>query len=968
MKKFLFFIIFSLGFLNVYAQLDREHWFAPMVDRSRTQTNPAYQTLYMSTDQTTPFPVTIYSNNVVIGTVTISKNNPGKFDVPRQYIISNGINTNTTLNNLDVFKVITKGLYLNGERPFFASLRFSVYNHGEIITSKGGAGLGTTFRAVPAPITAYSGNVSFMTSVLATEDNTQVTINGFNPSIIFTDGAARTQFTFTLNRGQSYIIDGMDVATQNMTGFIGAKIVANKPITITNGNFNGQYATTATGSTDILMDQGVPVEKLGQEFVLMKGNGPTTSNMEKALIVATEDNTQIYLNGSATAVTTLNAGQSYTTPNNAYIQQTPTAAGHYNMHIRADKNIYVYQLLAGLASGSVEATGGMNYIPPLSCYLPKKIDEIGKIQENFIRSNNNPGGILNVPTKLNIITEKGATIDVKRDGVSLTLNANNGPFNVTGTNDWVTYSIPNITGNVAVFSSHAVTAGISAGNDAVGYGGYFAGFSFTPAILKSQGECIQDGEVRLEVIEGFNSYQWVIKTGATYVPAPGVNNLYYYIPTQAGIYAVILQQGSCDPIQTDDFKFFNCTSYTNTDYDICSDITITPAFSLSTQSLNPPTVVIDTPPTKGTATVNTTTGVITYTATPNQTGIDTFKYTFDGIGAIPDRETAQATIHLNQIEKYDVTLQECTDTTTGTYDLTLAAVTPDTSVTKVYYQTLLGAQNQIPGDVIPNPTNYTSAGGFVYVRMQNNFGCFAIAQIELQLKTNPGVHPELYTKLHCDEDIDGIIDGVYKVDLNTITPIVVPSILDFTRYYTNQASAIAGGTDNITGIYSFNAGSNSIWVRADNPQFCNTIKEIILNIGNKVPLIADPATATVCDSYLDSTEDIDLTDYINVLYTGATTNVWFYNTLADAQNNTPAGGINTAQTITGDITFYVRIIAPGFCDNIGTLNLLLKDEGTPSPVLLPTYTTCEDKTIVLDPGPGYASYLWNTGAATQTIT
>ena len=147
--------------------------------------------------------------------------------------------------------------------------------------------------------------------------------------------------------------------------------------------------------------------------------------------------------------------------------------------------------MAGDALESMVATGGFNYIPPLSCYLPKKIDEIGKINENEYRSN----GVfysLTVPTKLNIITERNATVDIKRNGASITMLPSYGPFNVPGNNDWVTFSLPpsQTYGNIAIFSSKAVTAGISAGNDAVGYGGYFAGFSFIPAIVKTEGECL----------------------------------------------------------------------------------------------------------------------------------------------------------------------------------------------------------------------------------------------------------------------------------------------------------------------------------------------------------------------------------------------------------------------------------------------------------------------------------------------
>ena len=113
------------------------------------------------------------------------------------------------------------------------------------------------------------------------------------------------------------------------------------------------------------MDQGVPVDKLGQEFVLMKGNGDPNNNMEKGLILATENNTEIYINNGTSPVATLNAGQYYLTSNSAYINQ---GFVHYNMFIKATKNVYVYQLLAGANSseGTEEATGGFNYIPPLN--------------------------------------------------------------------------------------------------------------------------------------------------------------------------------------------------------------------------------------------------------------------------------------------------------------------------------------------------------------------------------------------------------------------------------------------------------------------------------------------------------------------------------------------------------------------------------------------------------------------------
>lgn len=203
MKKSLFLLILFVILLNpakFYSQLDREHWFGPMVDR--TSNGSQIQRIYLSTNDTTPFNVLIYNNNAVIDTVTISKNNPQYYEISNRNLI-------ITKSTFNLFKPVNMGFYLKGEKPFFASLRFSVMNHGEIVTSKGTVGLGTEFRTVMAPITEDNNILNFMTSVMASEDNTSVTISDFSPNIVFSDNIPRTSFTFTLNKGQSYIIDGI---------------------------------------------------------------------------------------------------------------------------------------------------------------------------------------------------------------------------------------------------------------------------------------------------------------------------------------------------------------------------------------------------------------------------------------------------------------------------------------------------------------------------------------------------------------------------------------------------------------------------------------------------------------------------------------------------------------------------------------------------------------------------------------
>ena len=116
-----------------------------------------------------------------------------------------------------------------------------------------------------------------------------------------------------LNKGQSIVFSGYTDVTANWTGFIGALIVADKPIAVNTGNATG--GVTNNGS-DITLDQIVSASQIGTEYIFIEGNG--LPEMERPLIIANENNTEIYVNGNTTPIATLNAGDYILIPNSYY--------------------------------------------------------------------------------------------------------------------------------------------------------------------------------------------------------------------------------------------------------------------------------------------------------------------------------------------------------------------------------------------------------------------------------------------------------------------------------------------------------------------------------------------------------------------------------------------------------------------------------------------------------------------------
>jgi gliding motility-associated-like protein len=129
---------------------------------------------------------------------------------------------------------------------------------------------------------------------------------------------------------------------------------------------------------------------------------------------------------------------------------------------------------------------------------------------------------------------------------------------------------------------------------------------------------------------------------------------------------------------------------------------------------------------------------------------------------------------------------------------------------------------------------------------------------------------------------------------------------------------------------------------------------------NNVP--ANDYSATVCNSSSANSMVIDLTSYQSNIIANPGIYTFAY---TDDLGNPIANPSNYTLNV-GSTVIHVKVTTADGCFTVVRLSLTLN----PKPVLeLPEKIEfCKGKTVTLDAGNGFASYLWSTGATTQTIT
>jgi gliding motility-associated-like protein len=399
-------------------------------------------------------------------------------------------------------------------------------------------------------------------SITATQNNTRIkaTLPNANAGSEILVGGAQVNYTgpieIDLNENESYII-GVDFTDgdrgtglspiSNRFALFGALIESvdvasgaqdpSKPIIVNVGSANGKIGTS--GGRDQGIDQLVPIQRVGHEYIFVRGNGDNA--IENAIVVADIDGTEVYLNDDTASTQTLNAGDYMIISGNNYSGSIDGAS----MYVRTQGDthpLFAYQIIGG--DGSSQANTGLIFVPPLSEEAQDDINNIAFIDE--VGGKVDSGGV-------SIVYKDGASLEIFQNTSDVFDYSAITQRDVIGKPGYKTLNIPDLIGNVSVLSDNELYVSYYNKTGFATSGGYYAGFATPPAAaisldLESLGACVEfdpaTGDYnfngtgfQMNNPSFFDEWEWQEKDGLNWVTADGsaLNDL-NYIPIKSGKY------------------------------------------------------------------------------------------------------------------------------------------------------------------------------------------------------------------------------------------------------------------------------------------------------------------------------------------------------------------------------------------------------------------------------------------------
>jgi len=353
--------------LESYSQVDTEFWFAvPEIShRGSTGGKPGtlrFATLELEATVTIEMPANPSFTPIVID---IPANDDAALDLS---LLIDDV-TNPAIAGLEN-KPLTPdginpfGLHITATNMINAYWEVNYIYGADIWSMKGSNGLGTLFYTpfqteYPNHLTAITGAPSYSSiDVVATQDNTMLTFtlpDGVGASY----GEPMTSLTGTtpgrvitigpLNRGETFSLFPYNMSVTVANKLAGTKIESTFPIAVTLKDDN---LNTASQGRSTIGDQIVPVDITGDTYVV-----PAMGNPNLTFVVATQDNTNIYIDDVLYA--TINEGEQLRiqSPNNQII----VISSKNNINAPPGPPVYVWHM----SLNNMTRAGAL--LPPIGC-------------------------------------------------------------------------------------------------------------------------------------------------------------------------------------------------------------------------------------------------------------------------------------------------------------------------------------------------------------------------------------------------------------------------------------------------------------------------------------------------------------------------------------------------------------------------------------------------------------------------
>ena len=520
-----FWVWFLLPFYGL-AQLSTKHYIPP-IPAENYEDYVFYDSsfLYISTPypevRFTIKPIGQSANNWITGVVT----NTDSFKV-QVFNDTVGADSSKVQNG---FAFTDKGFEIVADREIFVSLRIKADNHAGALVSKGLDALGKDFL-VGGMERGEESDFSFF-SIMATQNNTIVEFTA-DPQLVALNTDGTLPQRIVLNKNESYValFNGLNCAR-----FIGTRIQSQNEIVVNTGSILGSFSNEIIDSpyffdgeedygylngSDIGFDQLVSLDDSvdATEYLLIKGD--SFNSVENALVIASENGTQVYLNESSNSLISLDAGEHLFIEGSLFVQN-PNSNIDF-LQISSNKNIYVFQgtgkkgeaegtFLGGQRVHFYGANQGMFFVPPLSCTSTGDVESIARIDEVDLFSNFS-GSIF-------VVSSYGSTVEVNGQSISSLQGVTYEPGPIqSSSSEYQIHRIDGLSDDVSIVGSEELYVSYYNVNETATSGAFYSGFTLEPKIypdlaLSSLGSCIDlsggsNVALRIPNADQYDSLKW----------------------------------------------------------------------------------------------------------------------------------------------------------------------------------------------------------------------------------------------------------------------------------------------------------------------------------------------------------------------------------------------------------------------------------------------------------------------------